>query len=80
MPVTQVSSSRYITFFTQETRENTMMTVRETLMSKVLTDVERDLLDRWFDDTDEPVSSRRRAWDEVARRARSGQPDLLVRW
>jgi len=57
-----------------------MMTVRETLMSKVLTDVERDLLDRWFDDTDEPVSSRRRAWDEVARRARSGQPDLLVRW
>ncbi len=57
-----------------------MMTVREKLMSDALTDAERDLLEIWFNDKAEPHVARQRAWEEVARRARRGQPDLLVRW
>jgi len=57
-----------------------MITVRETLMNAALTDAERDLLTRWFDDEGDRLSSRQRAWDEVSRRARPGQPDLLIRW
>lgn len=57
-----------------------MMTVREKLMSDALTDAERDLLNLWFNETADPHGSRQRAWEVVARRARRGQPDLLVRW
>lgn len=57
-----------------------MMTVREKLMSDALTDAERDLLDIWFNEKADPFVARQRAWDEVGRRARRGQPDLLVRW
>jgi len=57
-----------------------MMTVREKLMSDALTDAERELLEIWFNEKTDPFMSRQRAWDEVARRARRGQPDLLVRW
>ncbi|MGD8417665.1 MAG: hypothetical protein PVH91_11445 [Pseudomonadales bacterium] len=57
-----------------------MMTVREKLMGQALTNAERELLDVWFQDKAEPAGSRQRAWEEVARRARRGQPDLLVRW
>jgi hypothetical protein len=57
-----------------------MMTVREKLMGQALTNAERELLDVWFQDKVEPAGSRQRAWEEVARRARRGQPDLLVRW
>ncbi len=52
-----------------------MMTVREKLMSEVLTNSERDLLDVWFNETGNPHVARQRAWEEVSRR---GVTDLRV--
>lgn len=48
-----------------------MITVREKLMSEVLTNAERDLLDIWFQEESDPYAERQRAWEEVARRSRS---------
>ncbi len=45
-----------------------MITVREKLMSEVLTNAERDLLDIWFTEERDPFAARQRAWEEVARR------------
>ena len=45
-----------------------MITVREKLMSEVLTDAERELLEIWFQEESDPFASRQRAWEEVARR------------
>jgi hypothetical protein len=48
----------------------TMITVREKLMSEVLTNAERELLDIWFQEHSDPYAARQRAWEEVARRGR----------
>jgi len=45
-----------------------MITVREKLMSEVLTNAERELLDIWFQEDSDPYATRQRAWEEVARR------------
>jgi hypothetical protein len=47
-----------------------MITVREKLMSEVLTNAERELLDIWFKEDSDPYAARQRAWEEVARRGR----------
>ena len=47
-----------------------MITVREKLMSEVLTNAERELLDIWFQEEADPYASRQRAWEEVSRRGR----------
>lgn len=49
-----------------------MMTVREKLMSEVLTNAERDLLDIWFQEESDPYMNRQRAWEEVSRRCPRG--------
>ena len=46
------------------------MTVREKLMSEVLTGAERELLAIWFEEDSDPYVARQRAWEEVARRGR----------
>ena len=47
-----------------------MITVREKLMSEVMTDAERELLDIWFQEDADPYAARQRAWEEVSRRGR----------
>jgi hypothetical protein len=47
-----------------------MITVREKLMSEVLTNAERELLDIWFQEHSDPYAARQRAWEEVAWRGR----------
>lgn len=54
-----------------------MMTVREKLLSEVLTNSERELLEVWFREDADPYASRQRAWEEVSRRGR-GQSGLYV--
>ncbi len=46
------------------------MTVREKLMSEVLTNAERDLLELWFEEDADPYVARQRAWEEISRRGR----------
>ena len=57
-----------------------MITVRDKLMSIAGSDAERDLYRMWMDEEPRFHTSRQRAWEEVARRGRPGQPDLLTRW
>lgn len=44
------------------------MTVREKLMSEVLTNAERELLELWFEEDSDPYVARQRAWEEIGRR------------
>ena len=46
-----------------------MITVKEKLMSEVLTNAEREMLEIWFSEERDPYAARQRAWEEVARRA-----------
>lgn len=55
-----------------------MITVREKLMSEVLTNAERELLDIWFQEDSDPYAARQRAWEVVVRRGCSAA--LRSRW
>ena len=55
-----------------------MTTVREKMLSEAFNQAERDLLNVWFEEKEDPCYARQRAWEEVSRRTRRTIPVLRL--